>query len=60
MEGPHRVSISYLTIGGDDVQTKLSTVIDPKYFEFRTSGIEVDIKSNQPNEFKIELERAKK
>lgn len=59
MEGPHRVSISYQTIGGLDLQEKLSKVIDPKYFEFRTSGLEVDIKPGQENEFKIELDRAK-
>jgi hypothetical protein len=59
MEGVHRVSISYQTISGQDLQNQLSKVIDPKYFEFRTSGIEVDIKPDQPNEFKIELDRPK-
>jgi hypothetical protein len=59
MEGPHRVSISYQTISGLDLQERLSRVINPKYFEFSTSGLEVDIKPDQPNEFKIELERAR-
>jgi hypothetical protein len=59
MEGPHRVQISYVDTNGVDLRPQLSKLIDPKYFEFRTSGIEVDIKPDQPNEFKIELERAK-
>jgi hypothetical protein len=59
MAGPHRVSISYVSVEGGDMRAKLSKLIDEKYFEFRTSGIEVDIKPDQPNEFKIELERPK-
>jgi hypothetical protein len=60
MAGPHRVSISYITPDGAYIQDQLSKQIDPKYFEFSTSGLEVDIKPDQPNDFKIELERAKK
>jgi hypothetical protein len=59
MAGMHRVSISYITPDGAYIQDKLAKQIDPKYFEFSTSGIEVDIKPDQPNEFKIELERPK-
>lgn len=57
MEGKHRVSISYITSAGAYVQETLAKQIDKKYFEFSTSGLEVDIKPNQPNEIKIELAR---
>jgi hypothetical protein len=57
MEGPHRVSISYISSSGNDIKQQLSKLIHPRYFEFQTSGIECDIKPGQPNDFKIELER---
>jgi hypothetical protein len=60
MEGPHRVSVSYITPDGSYIQDKLATQINPKYFEFSTSGLEVDIKPEQENDLKIELERARK
>jgi hypothetical protein len=59
MEGKHRVQISYLSNDGADLRPQLSKLIDPKYFEFRSSGIEVDIKPDAVNDFTIELERPK-
>jgi hypothetical protein len=60
MAGKHRVSISYITPDGAYIQNELAKKIDKKYFEFSTSGIEVDIQPNQANDFKIELDRANK
>jgi hypothetical protein len=38
---------------------QLSKKIDPKYFEFRTSGLKFDIKPSGKNEFVVEVERPK-
>ncbi|WP_425614047.1 hypothetical protein NA78x_003900 [Anatilimnocola sp. NA78] len=62
MAGEHRVSISRLAADGSgrDLTAQLSRTIDPKYLEFRTSNLVLDIQTRGPNEFTIPLERPKK
>ena len=59
MEGPHRVRISSETVEGQSLITQLSKVIDPRFFEYGTSGVEVDIKPDAENVLKIEVEKSK-
>lgn len=60
LAGKHRVSISYITRDGAYVQDKLAKQLNTKYFEFSTSGIEVEIQPGQSNDLKIEIDRAGK
>lgn len=59
IQGPHRVCIQPITAdgGGMNVEAQLSKKIDPKYFEFRTSGIRFDIRAGEKNEFTVKLDR---
>jgi len=61
IQGEHRVCISPMAAdgSGSNLTPQLSKKIDPKYFEFRTSGLKRDIKRNTKNEFVIEVERPK-
>ena len=61
MQGEHRVSISpYATDGsGSNLTAQMSQKIDPKYFEFRTSGLTADIKPNDSNDIVVKVERPK-
>lgn len=62
MQGEHRVSILPFAADGSgaNLTPKISKEINPKYLEFRSSGLVYTIKPQGKNEFTIELERAKK
>jgi len=57
MEGEHRVRIDPTNGSGMNIEAELAKTIDRKYFEFRTSGVTVEIKPNEAHDFKIELDR---
>jgi hypothetical protein len=61
IQGPHRVCIQPISADGAgmNLTPQLSKKIDPKYFEFRTSGLKFDIKPSGKNEFVVEVERPK-
>ena len=61
MQGEHRVSISPRAMdgSGNDLTAQLSRKIDPKFFEFRTSGLTADIKPNDTNVIVVKVERPK-
>jgi len=61
IQGEHRVCIQPTSADGSGMsqQARLSKEIDPKYFEFRTSGLKFDIKPSGKNEFVIKVERPK-
>lgn len=60
MQGAHRVSILPFAADGSgaNLTPKISKEINPKYFEFGTSGLVYTIQPKGKNEFVIELERA--
>jgi len=57
MEGEHRIRIDPTNGSGMNIEAELAKNIDRKYFEFRTSGVTVEIKPNEAHDFKIELDR---
>ena len=62
IQGPHRISITTIATDGTgtDLSVQMSKKIDPKYFEFRTSGLTADIKPNDTNDIVVKVERPKK
>lgn len=61
MQGEHRISILPMAMNGsgDNLTPQMSQKIDPKYFEFRTSGLTADIKPNDTNDIVVKVERPK-
>ena len=59
IQGPHRVCIQPTSADGAgmNVSAQLSKKIDAKYFEFRTSGIQFDIRAKEKNDFTVKLNR---
>jgi hypothetical protein len=59
MQGDHRVCIQPIATDGSgmNLAAQLSQQIDPKYFEFSTSGLKFAIQQSGKNEFLIELDR---
>jgi hypothetical protein len=61
IRGEHRVRFDPGHPGGvpiaESAEKGLATIMDPKYLEFRTSGIVVTVDPRPGNEFTIEVER---
>jgi hypothetical protein len=61
IQGPHRICIQPTSADGAgmDLTPQISKKIDPKYFEFRTSGLTYDIKPGENKDILVEVERPK-
>lgn len=61
MEGEHRVRIDAAVPNADPgAVQRLAKVIDPRYFEFQTSGLKETINPGAENNFTIEVTKPKR
>jgi hypothetical protein len=56
LAGEHRVRFTPLLMGESSVNA-VAAVMHPRYHDFDTSGLSVEVKSGQENNFVIEVER---